>query len=232
MTALELTDEHLADLRAKAEAAFAAERAPAGRVPPRAEKDFLDAATTSTVLALLDEISRLRAQRENLDSDYAENEAALRQQLARAKELRDGARAQCVRRTAELAEALARLRIADRDAAFGRGVLTLADELVRLRAMMAARPDAFTTDGSPESIAAVLAGELAEVGREQPGSEAAQRECGDVFAASVHLMIAHDACLLAEIDAVVSKIEARLDTMDERGCTWAEAKQAVQLSIN
>jgi hypothetical protein len=152
--------------------------------------------------------------------------------LARAEELREGARAQCVRRTAERDEALVRLRIADRDAVFGRAVLGLANELLRLRAMMEQRPDAFTTDGSPESIAIVLANELAEVNAEQPGSEAAQRECGDVFAAAVHLLLAHDACLLEEVDTVLAKIEARLDAMDEHGCTWAEAKQAVQLSIN
>jgi NTP pyrophosphatase (non-canonical NTP hydrolase) len=137
-----------------------------------------------------------------------------------------------VRRTAELAEAMVRLRIADRDATFGRAVLTLADQILRLRAMMAARPNAFTTDSSPASVAAVLSGELAEVARETPGSEAAQRECGDVFAAAVHLMIAHDACLLAELDGVLSKIEARLDTMDEHQCTWAEAKDLLQMSTN
>lgn len=142
------------------------------------------------------------------------------------------ARAQCERRTAELAEALARLRISDRDAAFGRAVLGLADQIVRLRMMTSEFPDAFATDNSPASCAAVLTGELAEVCRERPGSEAAQRECGDVFAAALHLMIAHDVCLLAEIDAVVSKIEARLDAMDEHGCTWVEAKEAVSLSTN
>ena len=152
--------------------------------------------------------------------------------LVRALELRDGARAQCERRTAELAEAMVRLRIADRDATFGRAVLGLANEILRLHEMMRERPDAFSTDGSPASIAAVLSGELAEVAREEPRTSAAQRECGDVFAAAVHLLIAHDACLLSEIDAVVSKIEARLDAMDERGCTWAEAKEAVQLSTN
>jgi len=158
--------------------------------------------------------------------------AAQTQALARAAELREGARAQCVRRTAERDEALVRLRIADRDAVFGRAVLGLANELLRLREMMVKRPDAFTTDGSPESISAVLTGELAEVNAEQAGSEAAQREAGDVFAASVHLLIAHDACLLEEVDAVVSKIEARLDAMAESECTWAEAKQAVKLSSN
>jgi hypothetical protein len=167
--------------------------------------------------------------------DVAERAQETEQQtkaLARAEQLRDGARAQCERRTAERDEALVRLRIADREATFGRAVLALANEIVRLREMMTMRPDAFPGDSSPASIAAVLAGELAEVGREEPRSEAAQRECGDVFAAAVHLMIAHDACLLAEVDAVVSKIEARLDAMDELGCTWAEAKQAVQLSTN
>lgn len=156
----------------------------------------------------------------------------LKQDLARALELLAGARAQCERRTSERDEALARLRIVDRDAAFGRAVLGLADEIVRLRAMMADHPSAFTTDGSPASIAAVLSGELAEVAREEPRSSAAQRECGDVFAAAVHLLIAHDACLLAEIDHVWARIEARLDAMEERDCTWAEAKLAVNLSTN
>lgn len=167
--------------------------------------------------------------------DTAEQAQAAEQNaeaLARAVELRDGARAQCERRTAELAEAMVRLRIADRDATFGRAVLSLANEILRLREMMRERPDAFSTDGSPASIAAVLSGELAEVAREEPGTSAAQRECGDVFAAAVHLLIAHDACLLSEIDAVWSKIEGRLDAMDERGCTWAEAKEAVNLSTN
>ena len=161
--------------------------------------------------------------------DSAEHAETIR----RASELRDGARAQCERRTAERDEALVRLRIADREATFGRSVLALVNEILRLRQMMAERPDAFPSDSSPESIAAVLAGELAEVTRETPGSEAAQRESGDVFAAAVHLMLAHNACLLAEFDAVVSKIEARLDAMeDDPTCTWADAKLAIQLSTN
>jgi NTP pyrophosphatase (non-canonical NTP hydrolase) len=161
--------------------------------------------------------------------DSAEHAEVIR----RAAELRDQARAVCVRRTAERDEALARLRIADREATFGRSVLALANEIMRLRSMMAERPSAFPTDSSPQSIAAVLAGELAEVARETPGSEAAQRESGDVFAAAVHLMLAHNACLLAEFDAVGSKIEARLDVMeDDPNCTWDDAKQAVQLSTN
>jgi NTP pyrophosphatase (non-canonical NTP hydrolase) len=153
--------------------------------------------------------------------------------LTRATQLRDGARSVCERRTAERDEALVRLRIADREATFGRSVLALVNEILRLRQMMAERPDAFPSDSSPESIAAVLAGELAEVTRETPGSEAAQRESGDVFAAAVHLMLAHNACLLAEFDAVGSKIEARLDAMEEDPtCTWADAKLAIQLSTN
>ena len=152
--------------------------------------------------------------------------------LTRAVQLRDGARSQCQRRTAELAEAHARLRINDGEAAYGRAVLGLAAEIERLRTMTSARPDDFPLDNSPTSIAAVLSGELAEVCRERAGSEDAQRECGDVFAATVHLMIAHDACLLAEIDAVGNRIADRLDAMDERGCTWSEAKMVTRMSSN
>jgi NTP pyrophosphatase (non-canonical NTP hydrolase) len=152
--------------------------------------------------------------------------------LARATQLRDGARAQCERRTAELAEAHARLRIADRDATVGRAVLNLAAEIMRLREMAVDRPADFPFANTTATIAALVSCEVAEASHERPGSEDAQRECGDVFAAAVHLMIAHGACLLAEIDAVASRIEERLDAMEECGCTWSEAKRVVSMASN
>jgi hypothetical protein len=143
--------------------------------------------------------------------------------LARAQQLRDGARAQCERRTAELAEAHARLRIADRDAAVGRAVLDLADQICRLRDVALEHPDAFPFTNTPANVAALLTGELGEVLREPVGSADAQRECGDVLAAAMHLMIAHEGCLLAEVDATATRPRSRSSTARSRNRTRSGA---------
>lgn len=145
----------------------------------------------------------------------------------RARELLAGARQQCDRRTAELAEAQVSIRHLQREAVVGHFVLGLEVQIRRLRRLAEQRPQDFPTGMSPTEIAAVVAGELAEVGLEVPGSPDAQRESADVWVGALHLLLAHGGIPLVELEAAHGRIKQRLDVMEARGCSWSQAKRFI-----
>ena len=138
----------------------------------------------------------------------------------RAETLRAQAVKVCERRTAELVQARA---LADRltdDAALGRAVQALIDQIVRLRRTPC------STQGfgfSPAEIADAARSEIDEVEREPVGSTRAQHETLGVVATALHLTLAHGTPLLAGLHAEAEKLRGRLDRIDAGG-TWTDAK--------
>lgn len=143
--------------------------------------------------------------------------------LERARMLVADLREQVERRTAERDEALAVAKTQQVASGYGRALLEVAAVLRRLRRTPC---PTMALGFTWIDVASAVASELGEVCREPEGSPAAQAECADLVAASIHLAIANgmrDADLLAALQRWAEKIKARLDHVDGGG-TWKEAK--------
>lgn len=140
--------------------------------------------------------------------------------LVRDRMLRQQAEIVCERRTRERDEARAALEAQAIDVARGRALTELGAQIERLRRTT---PEQTPFDFDPESVAKVVIREVSEVLAEDAGSIAARRECADVIAGALHLLIVHGGNPVEALAGVAAKLRARLDLVDQ-GLTWDEAK--------
>lgn len=145
--------------------------------------------------------------------------------LQRAQDLLAQARAQCERRTEQRDQARVIAQRLAEEAAFGRALLDMLEQIRRLRRTPC------PTQGfgfEIEDIEGVVENELAETRDEIPGSPRARAESIDLLGGALHLALVHhhmsDAGVLAGMLAWIEKIRRRLDHVDAGG-TWAEAKR-------
>lgn len=108
-----------------------------------------------------------------------------------------------------------------RMAAIGEALCDLQHELGRL---MKTPCPSMAFGFGPEDTARAVTSEVEEIMAEQPGSDAAKRECSGLLAATMRMAMIQGADPAACMRQEADRIKGRLDTMARLGCSWAAAK--------